>query len=184
MEIRATLKHFRVSPRKARLVIDTIRGLKVEQALTNLTFMKKRVSPVIKKLLASAIANAEHNQSLQRSNLYVKEIIANDGKTLKRWMPRAHGRATPLLKRASHITIVLDEIEKGTSVKTKKTTAVLPAPTILNAKPSKAEGDHKHDDSGEETGDTGERGKISGGKGPKVGGRGIKRLFQRKSGGS
>lgn len=99
-----------MSPRKARLVLDVVRGLKVDKALEQLQFINKLVAEPIKKLIESAVANAEHNFSLDKNNLFIKEIKADEGVTLKRWMPRAHGRATTLRKRACHIHLILGEI--------------------------------------------------------------------------
>lgn len=110
MEVKAKLKNLRISPRKVRLVINTIRGLKVEEALTSLDFINKNASSPVKKLLLSAVANAENNHQLEKSNLYIKKIVCDEGFTLKRWLPRAHGRATTLRKRASQIELILDEL--------------------------------------------------------------------------
>ncbi len=110
MEIKASLNHLRMSPRKARLVLDVVREMPIEKALEQLQFLNKLAAEPIKKLIESAIANAEHNFNIERSNLYIKEIKADGGMTLKRWMPRAHGRATTLRKRSCHISLVLAEI--------------------------------------------------------------------------
>lgn len=110
MNVTATLKNGRLSPRKARLVADLIRGLGVEKALEVLTFATQKSAIVIKKLLESAIANAEHNNNADIDELKVAAIVVDEGPRLKRWMPRAKGRATPILKRSSHITITLTEI--------------------------------------------------------------------------
>ncbi|MDD2680716.1 MAG: 50S ribosomal protein L22 [Patescibacteria group bacterium] len=110
MEIKANLNHLRMSPRKVRLVIDVIRKMPIDKALDQLQFLNKLASDPVKKLLESAIANADHNFSIERSNLYIKEIKADEAVTLKRWMPRAHGRATVLRKRACHIEVTLAEI--------------------------------------------------------------------------
>lgn len=110
MEIKANLNHLRMSPRKVRLVIDVIRKMPIDKALDQLQFLNKLASAPVKKLIESAIANAEHNFSIERSNLYIKEIKADEAVTLKRWMPRAHGRATVLRKRACHIKLTLAEI--------------------------------------------------------------------------
>ena len=104
----ATVKHVRISPRKVKIVIDLIRGKKAEDALAILEFTPKAASPVVKKLLESAIANAENNLNLNRDELYVAEVYANQGPTYKRYWARSHGRADVILKRTSHITIVLD----------------------------------------------------------------------------
>lgn len=118
MEVKASLKHLRTSPRKVRLVADMVRGKKVDNALNQLMLTNKKVTSPIQKLLMSAISNAENNFELKKDNLIIKEIRVDDGATLKRWMPRAHGRATPIRKRSSHIMITLGEI-----VETKKTEA-------------------------------------------------------------
>lgn len=106
----ATARYVRISSRKVKIVIDMIRGKKVDEALNILEFTPKAAALPVKKLLQSAIANAENNLDLDPSNLYVVEVYANQGPTLKRYRPRAHGRATPILKRTSHIGIVLDQI--------------------------------------------------------------------------
>ena len=97
-----------MSPRKVRLVVDAVRGMAVEPALAQLTFMSRAAARPVKKLLESAIANAEHNFKLDREGLYIKAALVNQGPTLKRWRPRAMGSAAPILKRTSHITLVLD----------------------------------------------------------------------------
>lgn len=109
MESKAVLKYIRVSPRKARLVIDLIRGKRVDSALGTLEFNTKAVSTPIAKLLRSAIANAENNKNLDVDKLYIKSAFVDGGPTLKRMRPRAMGRGNAIRKRTSHITIVLDE---------------------------------------------------------------------------
>lgn len=106
---RAIARYIRVSPPKARLVIDLIRGKQVDDALAILMYTPKAASPVITKLLNSAIANAENNLSMNRSDLYVAEIHADPGPTLKRYWARSRGSASPVLKRTCHITVVLDQ---------------------------------------------------------------------------
>jgi large subunit ribosomal protein L22 len=98
-----------VTPRKARLVIDMIRGRSVEQALGILEFSAKRAGRMIAKTVKSAVANAENAQSVDVDKLYIARAYVDEGPTLKRFMPRAHGRATPIMKRTSHVTIVVDE---------------------------------------------------------------------------
>ncbi len=109
MEVRAKLKYVRVGPRKARLVADLIRGKKSEEALNILSFTKKMPARVMIKLLKSAIANAAQKKNVDVDRLYVKKISVDQGATWKRFTPRALGRATPIRKRTSHISIVLDE---------------------------------------------------------------------------
>ena len=106
---RAVAKYVRVSPRKVQIVIDLIRGKQVDDALAILMYTPKSAAPVVGKLLASAIANAENNLEMSRENLYVAEVYANQGPTLKRYWARSHGRADLIKKHTSHITIVLDQ---------------------------------------------------------------------------
>ena len=104
----AHVKHVRISSRKVISVIDLIRGKNVEDAQAILTFTPKAASPIVLKLLNSAIANAENNLDMDRSGLYVAEVYANPGPTLKRYVARSRGSASPMLRRTSHISIVLD----------------------------------------------------------------------------
>ena len=117
----AKLRNLRMSPRKVRLIAGLIRGRKVTDALVQLQFSPKAAARPVKKLLDSAIANAMHNHSLNMDSLVVKEIRVDEGKTLYRWMPRALGRATPLRKRMSHISLTIegeiDESKKKEKVK-------------------------------------------------------------------
>ena len=105
----AHARHIRLSSRKAKIVLDLIRGKNVDQALAILQFTPKAASPVIAKVLSSAIANAVNNQDLDRSTLYVAECYANPGPTLKRYVARSRGSASPMLKRTCHISVVLDQ---------------------------------------------------------------------------
>ena len=105
----ARLSYARMSVQKACFVLDAIRGKDVETAIGILTYSPRYASAVIKKLLESAVANAENNNGMNRSNLYVAECYAGRATTMKRIQPRAQGRAYRVLKRTSHITIVLDE---------------------------------------------------------------------------
>ena len=109
MEVKATAKTVRISPRKVRLVLDLIRGKDIEQALAILKFTPNHAAIAINKVLKSAIANATNNFELSEETLFVKACYANEGVTLKRFMPRAKGSATEILKRTSHITVVVDE---------------------------------------------------------------------------
>jgi len=113
MEVKAVNKTARIAPRKARLVIDLIRGRDVREAEAILMFTPKGASPLILKVLKSAVANAEHNNNLDRDNLYVKEAWVSEGITMKRMLPRAQGRADVISKRTSHITVVVAEREAG-----------------------------------------------------------------------
>ena len=109
MEARAIARRVRIAPRKARLVVDLIRGKDVNEAFAILRNTNKRASRVIEKLLKSAVANAEHNYNMDTEKLYIKETYVDEGPTLKRYRPRAKGRADQILKRSSHITIVVAE---------------------------------------------------------------------------
>ena len=109
MEVKATAKTIRHPARKVRIVLDLIRGKDVNEALGILKFTPNHAASDVSKVLKSAIANATHNNQLNADKLFVKECFANEGATLKRWMPRAKGRATPIMKRTSHITVVVEE---------------------------------------------------------------------------
>jgi len=109
MESRASARFVRIAPRKARVVIDLIRGKAVDEALAILRFTPKRASKVIAKVVSSAAANAEHNYDMNRRNLFVAEAFVDQAATLKRWRPRQRRMAFPILKRSSHITVVLRE---------------------------------------------------------------------------
>ena len=109
MEVRAYLRGARLSPQKAGLVADQIRGLGVEKALDILNFSKKKGADLIKKLLNSAISNAENNNQFDIDNLFVKEAYVGKSLVMKRFRPRAKGRASPIKKPFSRITIVLEE---------------------------------------------------------------------------
>ena len=111
IEARAKLSSARISARKVKIVIDLIRGKNVSEALAILKYTPKAASPLVEKLLKSAIANAENNNGMKHENLYVAEIYANQGPTLKRIRPAAKGSAVRIRKRTSHITIVLKENE-------------------------------------------------------------------------
>ena len=105
----ATLKYARISSRKVKIVIDLIRGKSVDEALAIVKFTPKASSEIIEKLLKSAIANAENNHNMAHEKLYVAEVYANQGPTLRRIRPAAKGSAVRIRKRTSHITIVLRE---------------------------------------------------------------------------
>ena len=111
MEARAIAKYVRMSPMKVGVVLDLIRGKNVDEALAIVKFTPKASSEVIEKLLKSAIANAENNHGMKHEKLYVAEIFANQGPTLKRIRPAAKGSAVRIRKRTSHITIVVREAE-------------------------------------------------------------------------
>ena len=112
MNARAQAKHVRQSPYKVRRVLDLVRGLPVDEARVVLEFTNRKASGTIIKVLDSAVANAEHNFALDADELFVAEAYADEGPTLKRWRPRARGRATKIRKRTSHITIIVAETEE------------------------------------------------------------------------
>lgn len=139
MDTKARLKHFRMSARKVRLVTDVVKGMQVDKALNQLNFLNKKASKPLAKLVNSAISNAEHNFELSRDNLYIKEIKVDEGLTLKRWQPRAFGRATPLRKRASHISLILGEIKDSGEKEGKKPKAGEPVKMGTASKEVKGE---------------------------------------------
>jgi len=112
-DIIAHLRHCPASPRKMRLVADLLRGKNISEAEVALRFTEKRAAAFLAKLLRSAVANAEHNFSLPKEKLRIKRITVDDGPILKRYLPRARGRATPLRRRRSHVTVVLSEQQKN-----------------------------------------------------------------------
>ena len=109
MEVAARLKGARISAQKARLVADQIRGMAVEEALTELDFSTKKAAAIVKKVLNSAIANAEHNEGADIDELKVSTIFVDEGMTMKRIRPRAKGRADRIFKRSCHITIKVSD---------------------------------------------------------------------------
>lgn len=111
MEARAELRFARISARKAKIVLDLIKGKKADEALAILKYTNKAASPIVSKILKSAIANATNNNGMNESKLVVAEAVANQGPTMKRISPRAQGRAYRIRKRTSHIKIVLKEVE-------------------------------------------------------------------------
>ena len=108
-DVKATAKTVRVTSRKAKLVLDLIRGKDVKEALGILTFLPNNAAKITYKVVKSAAANATHNFQMDEEKLYVKECYANEGVTLKRFMPRAKGSASSIMKRTSHITVVIAE---------------------------------------------------------------------------
>jgi large subunit ribosomal protein L22 len=109
MEAKALAREIRISPQKARLIADLVRGKDVATAINTLRFMPKKGARILRKVIESALANASQNEAIDVDTLYVKTIFIDGGPMLKRIMPRAQGRANRILKRSSHITVVLDE---------------------------------------------------------------------------
>lgn len=195
MQVKASLNNLRIAPRKVRLLADLVRGLEVNKALDQIAFSYKKSAEPVAKLIKSAIANAIHNYDLDKNNLFIKEIRVDEGKTLKRWMPKAHGRATPIRKRSSHITLILGELKDSGVKQAKKQT--IEAPVDLSAIAKKGEDKKvKKETSKKETktaDKTEEKGKVI--NDPRMEGRRghakleggtekgfIKKVFQRKSG--
>ena len=110
MEVSATLKQAHISPQKARLVADQVRGLPVENALNLLMFSQKKAAGMVRKVLESAIANAEHNEGADIDELKVSAIYVDEARTMKRFRARAKGRGTRILKRNSHITVTVGDV--------------------------------------------------------------------------
>ena len=121
--VRATARYVRSSPRKSRLVVDHIRDSSVEDARIFLQFTARHVGRDVAKVLESAVANAEHNHELDVDNLHIVKAFVDEGPTLKRWRPRAKGRATQILKRTSHITVVVSDVPSKELKKTRKVVA-------------------------------------------------------------
>jgi large subunit ribosomal protein L22 len=195
MEVEAKVKYIRMSPRKIRLVADIIRGLEVNQAIDQLNNTTKKAVQPLEKLINTAVANAVNNFELEKDNLLIKEIRVDEGPTLHRWMPRARGRATPIRKRTSHISLVLGEIVDSGKKEAKK--QKIEAPIKLDKKPKQEEGvkpEEKKDRKKEEVEEVKEeKGKKivdprgeGHGKHMKVEGKGGKgfvgKIFRRKSG--
>ncbi len=191
MQVKAKAKYIRMSPTKIRLVADLVRGLETNKALSQLAYSKKWAAKPVEKLVNSAVANAVNNFELDKNNLYIREIKVNEGPVIKRWMPKAFGRAGQILKRTSHIDLVLAEIKESgrKEAKAKK----IEEPIKLGAKPKEDEGVKMKKESEEKEVETKEQGKkvtdsrmegrhahakIEGG-----GKKGFKgKIFQRKSG--
>jgi large subunit ribosomal protein L22 len=109
MEVKAHLKYARVGAQKARLVADLVRGKKVDDAIKTLTYLNKKSAVMLKKLIESAIANADYKKTMDIDRLYVKSVWVDEGPSMKRWRPRAQGRAFGVKKKMSHMNVVLDE---------------------------------------------------------------------------
>lgn len=109
MDVKSTAKTVRIAPRKVRLVLDLVRGKNIEEAQAILKFTPNHAAKEVSKVLSTAVANATHNFQLNDEKLFVKACYANEGVTMKRFMPRAKGNAAQILKRTSHITVVVSE---------------------------------------------------------------------------
>ncbi len=113
MEAKAVAKYIRLSPAKVRQVVDLVRGKSVDEALAILQFTPKRAARTVAKVIRSAAANAEHNNDMDRARLYIARAYVDQGPSLKRWRPRAYGRANVIKHRTSHITVVVSDGKEG-----------------------------------------------------------------------
>jgi len=184
MEVTAKLRYYRQSPRKVRLVTKAISGLSTKEAFEQLQFIPKRASRPVTKLLQSAIANAVNNFSLKNDNLYIKSITVDSGPTLKRWRPRAFGKASMIRKKTSHIIVILDEkIPSDQLAKDKKDTVQKPT----DAKPDDVKVvkslDEVKEEQKESTTDSTSPSTDNEQKGTRTGKKGfMPKVFQRKAG--
>lgn len=174
MKVHATLKNLRITPRKVRLVTHSVIGVDAREALIQLSKQVKKSSQPIYDLLKSAMANATNNNGLDEANLYILEIRVGDGLRLKRWLPRAFGRATPLLRRGSNVTVILEEKIEGKNRTTKKKEAAETVTIEESAVSAEKETKESHKKAKLETTKEVSRGIKPA---PKV----VKKVFQRKS---
>ncbi len=140
METRTQLNGLRLAPRKVRAVVDLIRRKDVSVALDQLEHLIKKPSPIVLKLLKTAVANAEHNFQMVADNLYIKSIFVNEGEKLKRFMPRAQGRATEIQKKTSRVVVILDErvagLKRSAPVRAKQEVAAVDGAAVAEEKGS------------------------------------------------
>lgn len=113
MQASAKLNYLHIAPRKVRLIVDMIRKKSVKEAEKILNFMPQRAALPVMKLIKSAVSNAKNSFGLEESNLFISKITVDEGPKMKKWMPRARGSPSPIHKKTSHVSLVLDEIEKG-----------------------------------------------------------------------
>ncbi len=139
MIVTAKLKHLRIAPRKVRLVADMIRGQRVDKSKSYLKFTVNRSALPVLKLLNSAVKNAESNMNWKEDNLFISSITVDEGPKLKRWMPRARGSASPIQKKTSHITIILDEVKKSSKKIDKKDKSKIEAKDVSSLSELKEE---------------------------------------------
>ncbi len=191
MEVKASLKHLKIAPRKTRLVAGLVRNMEVNKAVNQLKFLNKKSAQPVLKLINSAIFSAVNNYDLDKNNLMIKEIRVEDGKTLKRWLPRAHGRATTIRKRMSHVYITLSEIVDSGNRKAKEQKIEVPVKLddlAKQAKKDKAEKVKKTDKKTTNKDENNEIHDIEKIKGPKAETKNssnqnfAKKIFRRKSG--
>jgi large subunit ribosomal protein L22 len=175
MKVEATLKNLRIAPRKVRLVTHSLIGVDTGEALLQLGKVTKKSAGPIETLVKSAIANATNNFGLDEGNLFIREIQVGDGLRLKRWLPRAFGRATPLLRRSAHVTVILEERIAGQNRK---------APKLPVAKTKKSAAEEKEEDPEEKNLPpvASQAPKDISKAGPKgMTGKVVKKIFQRKA---
>ncbi len=176
MKVHATLKNLRIAPRKVRLVTHSLIGVDAREALVQLDKQVKRSSRPITDLLKSAMANARNNNGLDEENLYILEIRVGDGLRLKRWLPRAFGRATPLLRRGSNVTIILEEKIEGKNRIVKKKETIEQRVSTISALPEETE---KQKEAQKIVKPEIKKDVVRGVK--PTGGKVVKKMFQRKS---
>ncbi|MBU1046765.1 50S ribosomal protein L22 [Patescibacteria group bacterium] len=123
-EVKAKLRNYKQSPRKVRLVADLVRGKKIERVISELKHVNKKVSVAMRKLIESAVANAKHNNKLNKDDLFLKTITVDEGPSMKRFKEGARGRAFPFKRRTSHITVTLEENPEEVKREVKKVVAV------------------------------------------------------------
>lgn len=177
MEIKAQLRHLRITPRKVRLILSLVRGLSAKDAENQLQLMSKRGSDPVLKLLRSAIANAKNVYGIEKDSLYIHQIFANEGRTLKRWLPRAFGRASSINKRSSHIVVVLKSKDDVQGKKKKKMNVLAAENTTQGAQSSDKAGNVTAKQSGKQNKQTGSEEMRRSAAKPSV----VKRVFRRKS---
>ena len=177
MKVQATLTNLRIAPRKVRLVTHSLIGVDARESLLQLSKQVKKSSKPIYDLVKSAMANAVNNDGLDESNLYVFEIRVGDGLRLKRWLPRAFGRATPLLHRGSNVTVILEEKIEGKNRTAKKVKSGVPS--IKEAEVTEVKEDKKIPAGIKNTGkiETSKAGIVN----KTASGKVMKKVFQRKS---
>ena len=173
MEVKASLRYLNITPRKTRLVANLVKGLEVERAKAELLFCKKRAAKPILKLINSAIANARNNLGID-GNFYIKEIRVDQGPMLKRWMPRAFGRATMIQRKTSHITLVL-EVKEPKKIEKKELAKEIKEAKKEEISPEKTKKEVKREIPEIETRKPEKKSKL-----PKIF-PGIKKMFKRKS---
>ncbi|TSC62992.1 MAG: large subunit ribosomal protein L22 [Parcubacteria group bacterium Gr01-1014_106] len=179
MAVNAVLRFARIAPRKARLVADAIRGLPVVQAEVRLRTLEPRAARMLEKLLKSAVANAKQNFSLDPKELHIERVLVNEGPRLKRWMPRARGSANRIIKKTSHIEVILagkDEATRATPLKGKKSD--IETKRVEELRPEELKS------AGASTTPEQRRDNESGSVKPAESPRGAKRLLERKHGGT